>query len=635
MRLKHGIVLLFCLVLTSKVNAANFVAQERKSAPIPENHLAKSFNEVQPKLINEKKLAYTSEKKTVIGSEKVKETIVPKIEVKNNKTLIPEKNKEIATIIKNNNESTSVAEKNIISENNEPIVFKIQDNTTKKESVTKKNHEAVNNNSQTAQISVLINKIAVEGYEILTDKEIQSVISKYEGKHLTLEEIKKIPEEINDIYRNYKVLTAIAYLPPQEITDNTVRIKVLEGKIGKIQVVGNKTTNTVYIKNVLKQKEGDTIFVPEIEQEIVNFNKNSDVKLTASIKKGEALGTTDIVLNLKENNPDHVSFNFNNTGTENTGLYKSGITTQIDSFIGLRDRFMNGYQFSDGTTSVYSSYDVPIGYNGLRLGALLSKGDSSIMQGEYKDYDIKAKTTTYSVYLSKPLYNSRKFYIGSNASLNFKKRKTYMLGVPLEDLGGEPTSRITTTKLSLTSILNDKYGQWAHNSDVHFGIGALGGKEEFIKYTGSIQRITLLGKNSMLILRGSTQLAGKQLPSLEKFQIGGFNTVHGYPESYSVADYGYVLNSELRYPLIFLPKKIGKYEFRNRFQGLVFMDMGRNYYKDKSVADLSTLVGVGSGVRFKISNCLSARIDYSYGLTHRNDSINPSRINFQVDSNPF
>jgi len=296
---------------------------------------------------------------------------------------------------------------------------------------------------------------------------------------------------------------------------------------------------------------------------------------------------------------------------------------------------ISGYDISRGTNSIYNGYEIPIGYSGLRLGGLLSKGNSSVIEGDYKEYDIKAKTTTYSVYLSKPIYNNRKLYIGSNASLNFKRSKIYMLGVPIEDLGGDPTSRITTTKLSLTSILNDKYGQWAHSSDFHFGLEALGGKEEFFKYTGNIQRVTLLGKNSMLILKGSTQLTGRQLPSLERFQVGGANTVHGYPESYSVADCGYFFNSELRYPLIFLPKKIGKYEFRNRFQGSLFMDIGRNYNKDKSGAEVVKLMGVGGGVRVKLSKYLSGRIDYSYGLTGRNDSINPSRINFQIDSIPF
>ena len=590
MKLKHVIVLLFCLALTSKVNAVNLFTQERNTALVSDVQVAKYLNKNPPELICERKTSPVSEQ-----------------------NIVSEKNIKLA-ILANNDKKETLIEKNQTDKNNQKP---IDQKTTEQ------------------QMTVLIKKIDVEGYEILTDKEISTVTSKFEGKYLTLEEIKKIPDEINDIYRNYKILTVIAYLPPQDIIDNTVKIKVLEGRIGKIRVVGNKKTNSTYIKHVLNQKEGDIIFVPEIEQKIISFNKNSDVRLSASIKKGEKLGTTDIELNLKENNPYHFGLSFDNSGTDNTGLYQTGINTQIDSLLGFRDKLMSGFQVSKGINSIYSGYEIPLGYSGLKLGGIFSKGNSSVIEGAFKDSDIKAKSTNYSVYLSRPVYNSRKLYIGSNASLNFKTSKTYMLGVPIEELGGDPTSRITSTKLSLISILNDKYGQWTHSSNVHLGMTALGGKEEFYKYTGSIQRTTLLGKNSMLILKGSTQLTSRQLPPLEKFQVGGVDTVHGYPESYSVGDCGYVLNSEFRYPLAFLPKKIGKYEFRKRFQGIIFMDMGRNYYKDKvASSEIIKLMGVGGGIRFKISKYLSGRIDYSYGLTHRNDSINLSRINFQIDSNP-
>lgn len=650
MKLKHGIVLFFCLVLTSKVNAVNLFAQEKKTAPLPEIHRVKDSNKNQPDLISEKKVA------------PLPEICVVKDSNKNSTELIVEKKAAILPeihLIKDSNKNSPevVDERKAASApktTKEPAALKIQDKSTKKEFAAPKNIQTEKNQANTnaniinnyktplnsvkqntteKPINVLIKKIDVEGYQIPTDKDILAVTSKYEGKYLTIEEIKKIPEEINDIYKNYKILTALAYLPPQDISENIIKIKVLEGRIGKIQVVGNKTTNESYIKNLLKQKEGDIIFVPEIEHEIINFNKNNDVKLSASIKKGEGFGTTDIVLNLKEPNPNHLSLNFNNSGTETTGLYKTGINMQNDSLLGFRDRLIAGYELSKGIDSVYTGYDVPIGYSGLRLGGLISKGNSSVIQGDYKEFDIKAKSTNYSVYLSKPVYNSRKFYIGSNASLNFKKSTTDMLGFHIEDLGGDPTPRITTTKISLTSILNDKYGQWGHNSDFNFGINALGGAEKFFKYTGNIQRITFLGKNCSLILRGSTQLAERKLPSLEKFQIGGIDTVRGYPESYSVADYGYVFNSELRYPLVFLPQKIGKYQLRNRFQGAIFMDMGRSYYKDKSFGDPTKLLGIGSGIRFRISKNLSGSVDYSYGLTHRNDSINPSRVNFQIISN--
>ena len=253
MKLKHVIVLLFCLALTSKVNAVNLFTQERNTALVSDVQVAKSLNKNPPELICERKTSPVSEQ-----------------------NIVSEKNIKLA-ILANNDKKETLIEKNQTDKNNQKP---IDQKTTEQ------------------QMTVLIKKIDVEGYEILTDKEISTVTSKFEGKYLTLEEIKKIPDEINDIYRNYKILTVIAYLPPQDIIDNTVKIKVLEGRIGKIRVVGNEKTNSTYIKHVLNQKEGDIIFVPEIEQKIISFNKNSDVRLSASIKKEEKLGTSAFLLSL-------------------------------------------------------------------------------------------------------------------------------------------------------------------------------------------------------------------------------------------------------------------------------------------------------------------------------------------------
>lgn len=480
-----------------------------------------------------------------------------------------------------------------------------------------------------------IKSIIVEGAEILTEDEIKSVSSRFEGKILSFEEIKRIPEEINKLYRNYRIFTAFAYIPAQDISGDTLKIRVLEGKIGKIKVTGNKTTNESYIRHAITQKEGDIIFTPEIEKEIIKFNKYSDVKLSANITKGSELGTSDIELRIKEPDSQSLNVTFTNTGTKNTGIYKTGININNDSLFGIQDRFMAGYEVSRGIDSYYAGCSFPLNYSGLRFGAMATKGFSSVIEAQYKELDIKAKSKSYSLYLSKPLISSRKLYVSADTSLNFKNSETMLLGSPLEELGYDPIPRITESKNSLTAVINDRFGQWVQNSNLHFGMDILGGEDRFFKYTGSIQRYTFIGKDYLLILKTSTQLATKQLPTLEKYQIGGSDTVRGYPESYSVADAGFVVNAELRYPLYFIPQKIGDFELRKRFQGTVFWDTGRNYYKDKTGTNPVKLMGLGTGVIFRISDYLSGRVDYSWGLTNREADMHPSRVTFNLSSTPF
>lgn len=486
---------------------------------------------------------------------------------------------------------------------------------------------------RTEKNSILINKIVVEGYELLSDSDINAITSQYEGKRLTQEDFNQLVDDINYIYVKYGIVTARAFLPSQDIIDNTIKVTIVEGRIGKINVEGNKHTHDFYIKNVLTQKEGDIIYLPEVSEELIKFNKNNDIKLKAVVNKGQEFGTSDLTIKVYEPNPYHLGLSFDNVGRDIIGMLKGGAYIKHDSLLGFRDQFIANYNRTKSFNSVASIYSFPVGYSGLRLGGLFGYDGMYISSGPFKDI-VEGKTFTYSVFASKPIISKEKFSLDSSISANYKNSTMYLFGRPRKEIDGTPSTEVSSTAFSLSAVKEDDSGQWIASSDFGVGIPVNNNTESFFKYSGNLYRIQRLAEEYLLILRAGGQLSANQLVPLEQFGVGGTSSVRGYTEGYLLGDNGYILSSELRYPLIFLPKKLGNISIRDRFQGVAFAEMGAAYENNVDDSN-STLASVGLGVRFRFSKYLSGKVDYGFALLNKSSDIPTAKLHFGLETAPF
>lgn len=78
---------------------------------------------------------------------------------------------------------------------------------------------------------VQIKKIVIDGATLVSEKELRSAVSEYEGKDLALSEMQKVADKITEIYRKKGYTTSRAYLPPQTIKDGILTIKIIKGKV--------------------------------------------------------------------------------------------------------------------------------------------------------------------------------------------------------------------------------------------------------------------------------------------------------------------------------------------------------------------------------------------------------------------
>jgi hemolysin activation/secretion protein len=101
----------------------------------------------------------------------------------------------------------------------------------------------VGNGGPTADTaSFACRRIVFDESEVLNPGWLAEVASPYEGREVTVGELKSLVARINDVYREKGLATARAVLPSQEVVDGVVRITLIEGKVGQVRLQGNRHT---------------------------------------------------------------------------------------------------------------------------------------------------------------------------------------------------------------------------------------------------------------------------------------------------------------------------------------------------------------------------------------------------------
>ncbi|NEP07164.1 MAG: ShlB/FhaC/HecB family hemolysin secretion/activation protein, partial [Okeania sp. SIO4D6] len=139
-----------------------------------------------------------------------------------------------------------------------------------------------------------VQRILVLGSTILTPEEINYLIGPLEGRLVTLLELRQIADKITEIYLERGYITSRAILPPQTITEDTVRIQVVEGILGEVQIEGTKRLQKSYIENRIRLGAGQPLDTAQLENQLRLLRgnplfENIEASLRASENPGESI----------------------------------------------------------------------------------------------------------------------------------------------------------------------------------------------------------------------------------------------------------------------------------------------------------------------------------------------------------
>lgn len=475
------------------------------------------------------------------------------------------------------------------------------------------------------QISFTLTQIRVSGLTVFTPRQIEPLYTSYINQKVTFKDIDDIAAKIKVKYRNEGYFTTTVYIPQQEIKEGVAQIRVVEGKMGELKIEGNKYFSSDLIEKFFHVKKNEILNISKLQRDILRLNSNSDLELKSVLSPGKEPETSDITLKVKENFPFHIGANFDNQGTRLSGKWRQSPTFRSSNATGNFDSLYESSIFSSDSFGEFASYALPIGTYGTKFNINATYFKSRLGK-EYKALEIRGISQIYNPYFSWELALREDFQANANLGFEIKsiKKKT----------SGSVTSsdQLRTPYFSFDFAKIDSFsGQTTFNPKFSFGIsGFLGASHRnhptssragtggsFFKYEQALNRIQRMPFDSYLTIRTNLQTASHTLASSEQLQLGGANSIRGYPEGDYLADMGGSLNLDWVMPMYLIPKdwKLNNLStpLRHLIEPVIFADVGGGRLKKVIPGELRDkfLSGAGGGLKFHFGRYASLNLQWA------------------------
>ncbi len=470
--------------------------------------------------------------------------------------------------------------------------------------------------------SFALTAVHVTGATIFDPARFDFIWKTYVGTTVANRDLQKIARMIKRVYMDLGYLSTLVYYPPQDVKNGEVEVRVVEGKRADLIVEGNTRNSTPSIAKYFHTYRGEPLDMGNIQKDMARLNSNQDMKVAAVLSPGAAPETVDVTLKVKETSPYHVSVGADNQGSRLTGRYRESLGFNTSNLTGNRDELSLNVVRTKMSSGEYVFYQVPVGTYGTKLGMDAGFFQAKLGQ-EYLAYDITTATQFYNPHASFELYQSQELKADLRTGLRLKSVEKKQASAILTD------EKLRLPYAAVDVVETDPKGQTNFSPEVSFNTpGMLGASRRdnplasragtdtaFVKYAQSVSRTQVMPWSSYAVVKSQFQAASHTLPTSEQMQLGGVNSVRGYPEGDFLADMGANLNVDWHFPLYFVSPsaKLAGFNFREQLDPVLFFDMGqgRVYETTKTEIKEKFLAGVGGGFNIRIKNSALLKLQWA------------------------
>ncbi len=277
----------------------------------------------------------------------------------------------------------------------------------KENAVEEDEPKVVQGRPEAPEITLTLERLEIPDSDVLTREELDAISAKYVGKTVAIADLYDAIDEINSLYAKKGYITTRAILPPQKIENNTVKIMLIEGKVGQVIVDNNKYTKSAYIKRFLKVPEGVVPNVNSIRRSIQRFNTTNKTILQIKMVAGEKPLTTDFyIVAIEPRKRSSLTVFSDNSGGETSGKYRYGMSYSNLNLSGRCDIFNFTALTSKTSETGLISYNTPIGYSGNRIAISHNSNHMRVSKGYMKDLDVRGNSNSDTITFTKPIIST-------------------------------------------------------------------------------------------------------------------------------------------------------------------------------------------------------------------------------------
>lgn len=438
--------------------------------------------------------------------------------------------------------------------------------------------------------TIRLNGVTTDPSQILSDDEIKVITNEYVGKDVSIKDLYSMVEKINKLYEDKGYVTCQAFLLQQSVENGIIKITLIEGKTGDVDIKGTQWTKDEYIYDRLHLTPGEIANIKTLNRDMLRFNATNDVQLRIVMRAGKENGTTDYSIEARE--PKQYSGNvwMDNAGSYSSGELRGGIFVNSRSHSGYRDASTVGVIFSRGMKAFTGGYSVPIGRSGSKFNFQYSSNSVKVVKGDFSAIDnVLGHSNVYSFGVVQPWVINDHTRSDISFTYSYQNSTTDMRKGDWSYTVNDDTINDYTLAFSMTNYGSSHVFYQKHSIVHGNGKRAYNGSDTYLYYrmNGMYQKGYQHGQS--LTFRTDFQWTkDNYLPSARQFYIGGMYSVRGYKESYKGADNGISFSAEYAFPL----------NKERTLSGFCFFDCGHLFGEgaQSAMADMN-LASVGVGVK--------------------------------------
>jgi hemolysin activation/secretion protein len=482
-----------------------------------------------------------------------------------------------------------------------------------------------------------ITRYEVEGSQLLPAVQVQALLAPFAGPGRNFGDVRRAVQALQQAYRDRGYNVVVVQLPEQELDQGVVRMRVVEPRIGKVDVQGNRQFSTANIRASLPPlQEGTTPNIRDISASLKVANTNPAKQTTLDLQSGATPDTVDATVRVTEDKPWRVGLTADNTGSPETGRTRLGLLLQHANLWG-RDH-VGSLQYTTSLekpsrVSVWGAgYHVPLYALGdsMDFFASHSNVDSGAITAGVLNLLVSGKGTVAGARYNRTLPQWGDLSSTLIAGLDWRG---YRNNVDLEgfqlgnDVTVHPLSLTYSGQLALSSgllgfqltgVQNIPGGSKGRDADFSAQRAGADASYRLLRYSaGYSQRFA---QDWQLRLQLNGQSSREPLVPGEQFGAGGTGSVRGFRDREVAGDSGSFAGAEVETPN-WCPA--GSLQCR----AVAFVE-GASVKRSHALAgelERISISGAGVGLRLAMPNNASLQLDYGRvldggGVRQRGDS---------------
>ena len=477
----------------------------------------------------------------------------------------------------------------------------------------------------------MLSSVTVAGATVVAPDVIASAYVPYLKKKVSQSDLEAIANAITELYRKRGYHLSRAIIPPQDVVGGHLRVKVIEGSIVEVRIEGDNAEKFGVKEHLDPLTAEHPSRLATVERQLLLANDTPGMRVvdTALEELGSASGRFRLIVKV-ETWHIYESVGLDSYGSYAVGPLQAYSSTFFNSYFAKGDTLnLNLSTVPDATRDLrYGriSYGIPIGPDGVRLGATISR--SEVWPDDYRrQVDTRTINQFYELRGSFVPLESRQSALTITAAFAATDE------TEKDTFGTDYSDHIRIVRLSGDYRLQDQLGGRNYfTAGLRQGISGLGAstsddpstsragaRPNFSVFEYSYTRYQTISNAWSIKANVSGQLAPEPLLSSQTFYLGGA----GFGPGYYNADNGIAGLVELRFDRSTVGTLIKHYQL------YAFTDGGEVWNAGEPKQQLAS---VGAGVRLDFVDEFhaGAAVAFPVNYSSRTDEFRDARFLFSL-----